>query len=148
MSQGHYRALNILLLIGATTILVVARSFDPDPNGVGTHLQLGLQPCIFLASWGIPCPACGWTTSFALMADGRVIAAFINQPFGVIMTLITITLVIISACEAIKPRERWLMLHGCFRGKEVKVLAAFFVVMVAAWAYKIVLNVIFLSATP
>lgn len=148
MIQGRYRALNTLLLIGATLIMAVASSLEPDLGGVGTHLQLGLEPCIFLTTWGLPCPACGWTTSFVLMAEGRVITSFINQPFGAFLSLITITLIIISASEAMKPRNLWCLLHGCFRGRETQVLSALLLALTGAWAYKITQNMIFLSAVP
>ena len=34
---------------------------------MGTHQQLGLPPCNFVTLTGYPCPACGMTTSFALL---------------------------------------------------------------------------------
>lgn len=148
MNRGRYRAINTLLFIGAALILGVATTLDPDPRGTGTHLQLGLQPCVFLSSWGIPCPACGWTTSFALMVNFKVIAAFITQPFGAILSLITIALAITSASEAMKPRDLWSLFHVRFRGRETQVASVFFVLMFAAWAYTITRKVIFLNEGP
>jgi len=82
------------------------------------------------------------------MAEGRVITSFINQPFGAFLSLITITLIIISASEAMKPRNLWCLLHGCFRGRETQVLSALLLALTGAWAYKITQNMIFLSAVP
>ena len=146
MTQGHFRALNILLFIGATIVLVTAVLLEPDPNGVGTHQQLGLPPCVFLSLLGIPCPLCGMTTSFALMADGDLVGAFQNQPFAAVLFLLTAVSAIVSGLELAAPAHRWRMLLSCFKGREVGLLTAVFIAMIAAWAYKIAQNMIFLSA--
>ena len=57
----------------------------PDPSGVGTHVQLGLPRCGFLAITGLPCPACGLTTAFAHMARGEVASACGANAFGVLL---------------------------------------------------------------
>lgn len=54
--------------VGALGVLLIAAILTPDPAGSGTHTQLGLPPCAVLASTGLPCPACGLTTSFAHIA--------------------------------------------------------------------------------
>ncbi len=54
------------------TILGVATRLEPDPRGRGTHTQLGLPPCGFLAVTGRPCPTCGMTTAFAWFVRGRL----------------------------------------------------------------------------
>jgi len=48
---------------------------DGTPRRNGTHQQkpLGMAPCTFLAQTGVPCPACGMTTSFALLVRGDVV---------------------------------------------------------------------------
>ncbi len=57
-------------------MLIVARLLTPEAGGYGTHEQLFLLPCLFRWLTGLPCPFCGMTTAFALIADGRVVAAF------------------------------------------------------------------------
>jgi hypothetical protein len=146
MSQGHLRALNILLFIGAALVLVTAVLLEPDPSGVGTHQQLGLPPCVILSLFGIPCPLCGMTTSFALMADGDLAEAFQTQPFAAVLFLVTALSAIVSGLELAAPAHRWRLLLSCFKGREVGVLTAVFIAMIAAWAYKIAQNMIFLSA--
>jgi hypothetical protein len=51
--------------------------YNPDgsPRTQATHTQLGMPPCNFLVLTGKPCPACGMTTSFALLVRGDVGAA-------------------------------------------------------------------------
>ena len=70
---------------GALGLAVLAFSLTPISGGYGTHEQLGLPPCSFLARTGWPCPTCGLTTSVALMAHGQVAAAFGAHPFGVVL---------------------------------------------------------------
>ena len=145
MSRGLYRALNTLLLIGASSILVVAAWLEPDPSGVGTHLQLGLDGCVILSLFELPCPMCGMTTTFALMADRQWLAAIKNQPFGVVLFFMTVFTAIVSAFEVIDPRSRWAATLDRFNGAEVTFVVAFFGLMMAAWAYKIFSMRIFLA---
>jgi len=60
-----------VLGIGLFGLLVLARTLSPDPQGMGTHQQLGLPPCGFKLVLGIPCPSCGMTTSWALATRGQ-----------------------------------------------------------------------------
>ena len=148
MNRGRYRTLNTLLFIGAAFIAVVASNLEPSPDGVGTHLQLGLSSCVMLDKSTLPCPACGWTTSFALVGDARFSDAIITQPFGAFLAVITIVLMVVAACEALKPRDCWALFHARFKGRETQGLGLLFVAMIGAWAYKIVQKVIFLSPLP
>lgn len=92
MISGTQRACGapdrVLWLCSAVTIALVAiaaRAITPDARGVGTHTQLGLPPCGFLALTGLPCPACGLTTCFAHLARGEVAAAWHCHPLGVLL---------------------------------------------------------------
>jgi hypothetical protein len=58
-------------------VFAVARWLDPydadgQPRTMATHTQLGMPPCGFVVATGKPCPACGMTTSFALLVRGDV----------------------------------------------------------------------------
>ncbi len=66
----------LLMMAGAAAILVAAHLLLPDPTGYGTHEQIFLLPCIFRWATGLPCPFCGMTTAFALLARGEWAAAF------------------------------------------------------------------------
>jgi hypothetical protein len=86
-----WTAVAVALLI----VLALARWVDPDPSGMGTHVQLGLPPCGFLELTGLPCPTCGLTTSFAHMARLQFTAAlsahWIGPPLFA-LTAITVAL--------------------------------------------------------
>ena len=65
------------IVIGLVAVFVIAIKLDPyqgdgSPLVMATHQQLGLPPCTFLEVTGIPCPACGMTTSFSLLIRGDV----------------------------------------------------------------------------
>jgi hypothetical protein len=73
--------------VAAVALFVVARGLRPAPEGLGTHEQLGLPPCLLFASSGIPCPACGMTTAFAHAARGEPLQALVTQPFAALLAL-------------------------------------------------------------
>ena len=65
------------VVIGLVGVFAIAIKLDPyqddgAPRVIATHQQLGLPPCTFLEVTGVPCPACGMTTSFALLVRGDV----------------------------------------------------------------------------
>jgi hypothetical protein len=76
------RLANACFAIGLTAALLLSFYLTPDPRGLGTHEQLFLFPCNFHTLTGLPCPFCGMTTAFALMARGEIVAAFLTQPMG------------------------------------------------------------------
>jgi hypothetical protein len=73
---------------GALTLLVIAAVLKPSAGGFGTHRQLGLAECGFLARTGLPCPACGMTTSFTWFAHGNIPASFYVQPMGFVLAVL------------------------------------------------------------
>ena len=86
----------ITLAVGALAIVVVlvlARRLDPDPRGWGTHTQLGLPPCAFMASTGRPCPTCGMTTSFAWFTRGHLVDSWRANPAGSLLAPVGLALI-------------------------------------------------------
>lgn len=87
-------------------LLILTRWLTPDARGLGTHEQLGLPPCGFYLWYGLPCPSCGMTTSWAWLARGEILQAahqhFGGALLGVYSLLLGIWLVISAA------RGRWL----------------------------------------
>jgi hypothetical protein len=64
-----------LIAIFLLTMFVTARWLEPEISGLGTHQQLGLPPCSVRMVFGIRCPSCGMTTSWAHLANGNLIGA-------------------------------------------------------------------------
>jgi hypothetical protein len=77
---------------GALLVLVVARLLTPSPSGLGTHVALGLPACGFLRWSGLPCPACGLTTSFAHLAHAELGPALAAHPLGLPLFALTTVL--------------------------------------------------------
>lgn len=76
------------LVAGAClAVLIVAAGLDPDPIGAGTHTQLGLSPCGWVAKYGRPCMTCGMTTSFAHAAHAGFLRSFLVQPAGFLLAI-------------------------------------------------------------
>lgn len=86
------RLRGVVVAAACWALLLLGTSLRPRPSGLGTHEQLGLPGCSFLARTGFPCPSCGLTTSFSAAAQGRWGAALKAQPFGVAIYLAVLVL--------------------------------------------------------
>ena len=131
------RVISIGLAGGTGTVLGLAAWLEPSPLGHSTHTQLGLGSCTFLTLSGFPCPMCGMTTTFSLMAHFHPIAALLNQPFGVVLFLMTVGVFAISVSEAVLPRDRWSRLLDRLAPWETLLATLFLVGMALGWLYKI-----------
>ncbi len=72
----------VLTIAAAGAILGAAWLLTPDPSGYGSHERMFLLPCLFHLFTGLPCPFCGMTTAFTLMARGQVAAAWAAHVLG------------------------------------------------------------------
>ena len=70
-----------------SALLITAACLTPDVSGVGTHEQLGFAPCSSIVWWGVPCPSCGMTTSWAYLVRGRLSAAIAANAGGTVLAL-------------------------------------------------------------
>lgn len=73
---------SLALAVAASVPIALSFAISPSPEGLGTHRKLGLGPCAVFATCHAPCPFCGMTTSFCLMARGRIAEAFVANPSG------------------------------------------------------------------
>jgi hypothetical protein len=80
------RSLAGAVAIAASVTFAMLVRIRPDERGHGTHEQLGWAPCGWPITYGIPCPTCGCTTAACLLVHGRIVAAFVTQPFGAAVT--------------------------------------------------------------
>lgn len=95
---GHY-AILLGLWLATLGVLMLGLWLEPDPRGFGTHEQLGFAPCQMLESTGVPCPACGITTSVTLAAQGEFARAWFVQPIGWLLAWLTPLLAILAAWQ-------------------------------------------------
>jgi len=127
------RCIAALVAIGCLAVLVAAAWAEPSPDGHGTHRQFGLPPCNWAAAFDFPCFTCGMTTSFAHAAGGNFRGAFLAQPMGAALALLTAA-------------SFWISLHVAATGSRLgrlagvmihpKFLALSGAGLVAAWIYK------------
>ena len=94
----------LMLIFGALaifTLFAVASMLKPDSKGWGTHRQLGLPPCSFKFFCGVPCPTCGFTTTWSHLMNGNVPAAIRTNFAAVLLWLL-------AAASGI-----WMLISGC-----------------------------------
>jgi hypothetical protein len=69
------RSIRLSMLSAALLVLcplVIATRLEPAKAGLGTHHQLGLPACTVRLIWGVRCPSCGMTTSWAHLVRGQI----------------------------------------------------------------------------
>ncbi len=106
----------------------------PDPRGHGTHEALGMPPCGFVFTSGLPCPTCGMTTAFSNTVRGRLVAAFIAQPAGLAMCLMTVAgvpIAFVLAATGRMPYVNWDRLA-------VRLMLGLALLILAGWGFKII----------
>ena len=68
-----FRSLLICAGLGLSSLVILACTLQPSPEGYGTHRQLGLDECFFVSPLEMRCPSCGMTTSWSLLVRGRLL---------------------------------------------------------------------------
>lgn len=124
-----------LTAVAALGVLSLAAWLSPASEGHGTHEQLGLSSCVWVATMERPCPTCGMTTSFAHAANADLASSFLSQPFGASLAILTSIGFWIALHVALTGSTALRFCLGLLSGK-----LAFGAVgaLLAAWAYKIV----------
>ena len=133
-SIGRHR-----LLVPCVAVLAVAVMLSPDPAGVGTHTQLGLGTCTVLLLSGWPCPMCGMTTTFSLLAHGHIVDGVLNQPFGSVLFGLTLGSVGLALMELISPRGRLSSATDWLLKRDYLVVLITFAGLTGSWIYKTLL---------
>ncbi|MFH5805310.1 DUF2752 domain-containing protein [Alienimonas sp. DA493] len=98
------RAAAAALLAGLLAGFALARSLTPSEAGLGTHQQLGLPPCTMRVLTGLPCPACGMTTSFAHFTRGQWGGSLSANSGGFVLALLCLGLIPVLAWAALTGR--------------------------------------------
>ena len=95
--QISFRALGAVVCLA-----VLLTSFILDPRWAE---QRGIVLCVSRALTGIPCPGCGLTRSFCVLAHGHVGAAFDYHLFGPFFFLLTLFLFLLWSLEVLLRRR-------------------------------------------
>lgn len=76
------RFVGFIIAFLSSSVIFAGYSIEPSASGIGTHRQMGLPPCGWMASSGMPCPSCGMTTAVSYSVRGKIVSAFVTQPAG------------------------------------------------------------------
>jgi hypothetical protein len=82
----------LMLALVPISLLVTASQLEPSSSGLGTHQQLGLPPCSMRVLFGIRCPGCGMTTSWAHFTQGQWARSFQVNAGGFLLACFSIVL--------------------------------------------------------
>jgi Protein of unknown function (DUF2752) len=123
-----------LVLAGIFAVAFWLNPYNPDgtPRTMATHTQLGMPPCNFVVMTGKPCPACGMTTSFALLVRGDLSASLRANWAGTLIAVLWALTMVWAVASGLKGRPLFVP-----RGRGELVLTAgvgvVLVLMVARW---------------
>ena len=84
------RGLYAMIGVGLLGLLLLAAVLRPSESGFGTHRQLGLPPCTFLMVFGVRCPSCGMTTSWAYFVRGQFGQAWSTNAGGACLAVLAV----------------------------------------------------------
>jgi Protein of unknown function (DUF2752) len=126
------------VLLGSVALLGTAARLTPPAAGLGAHTQLGLSPCSFPMLFGIPCPTCGMTTSFAHFVRGNLITSFHTQPAGMLLAFSTLLLGMASIAVLLTGRMIELNWYRIPPGRVAILLVA---ILLFGWGYKMTVGV-------
>ncbi len=135
--QKYVRVLLVGMAVGFTAILGLAVWLNPY-NGDGTaktmetHRQLGLEQCGMVKFYGKPCPACGMTTSFALLMHADPVNSAKANWVGTVLCLTLLVLVPWCAWGAWKGKLLWVRNGEMFA---TVVLCSLLVLMFGRWGW-------------
>jgi len=120
--------------LGLVVVLAVAACLTPSPQGLGTHEQLGLPPCTFRLLFGLRCPSCGMTTSWAYALHGQPRAALAANAGG--LTLCVVALLLAPYLLISAARGKWLFALPNDKVLAISALAVALITL-ADWVFRI-----------
>jgi hypothetical protein len=133
----YVRVFLAAMAVGFVAVLVTAACLRPyaadgAPNRMGTHQQLGLEPCNMVVLTGKPCPACGMTTSFALLVHGDVANSLRANWVGTLFCASLFVLAPWAAVSAWRGRLLWVRNGELFA---TILLSSLLLLMMGRWAW-------------
>jgi hypothetical protein len=123
------------LALGLVVVFAVAVRINPyrddgSAYSMSTHQQLGLPPCSFADKVGIPCPACGMTTSFSLLVRGDVVNSARANWVGTVLAGFCLAFIPWAVVAVV--RGRTLFVRSLEKGLIV-VVTSLLVLMLSRW---------------
>ncbi len=97
-----------LILVAVVGFFAIGLYLNPNPQGYGTHQQLGLPPCTIHFLTGRPCPSCGLTTSVSACLHGDFALAWRAHPLGFIVVILAFGFGLNSLLALLAGRSLWL----------------------------------------
>ncbi len=132
-----------LIAVFAVAVWINPYHEDGTPLTMASHRQLGLPPCTFYFTTGLPCPSCGMTTSFALLMHGDLRNSLRANAVGTVFA--GFCLLLIPWCLASVVCGRTLFIRSMERTVTF-VMLAFFSMMMLRWV--IVVGMALVKGTP
>ena len=129
--------LGLAASIAAAAVLIIAANLSPSEAGLGTHQRLGLPPCGWIVSMDLPCPTCGMTTSFSHTVRGQWGAAFMVQPMGLVLCIVTAMVLVGGLVIAITGAPLGRLLSTAWNRWWTWGLI---IMVVAAWGWKVAVH--------
>jgi hypothetical protein len=90
MASWKVRAIAAIAAVIPVSGLATARQLEPNSMGLGTHQQLGLPPCSMRLIFGIRCPGCGMTTSWAHFMQGEWLESLQTSVGGFLFAILAL----------------------------------------------------------
>jgi len=132
---GRVRLAGLAVALGGVGPLAVGAWLTPAGAGHGTHTQLGLPSCGWVAAFGRPCPTCGMTTSVTHAAHGDLLSAAAAQPAGASLALLAAIAFWAGLHQALTGAGTLGAAAGLLRARAAWLAGG---IVLAAWLYKIV----------
>ncbi len=100
VARFSLRLIAVLLAAFPITLLLVASRLVPSSAGLGTHQQLGLPPCSMRVIFGLRCPSCGMTTSWAYFMNGLWSESFQVNSGGFLLAIYSLAFALFALRSA------------------------------------------------
>ena len=133
-SPAMRRMIASIVMLCSGAVLGLAAWLTPSPTGIGTHQQLHMPQCGWIALADIPCPTCGMTTAFAHAAHGHLWSSFLAQPLGCALAVSTAMAFLVSTYVTATGSRLGSAFKRLWGRRSGWLLAA---VVLVAWGYKI-----------
>lgn len=114
-------------------VLGMAMGMTPSERGLGTHEQLNLPSCGWIAVADLPCFTCGMTTSFSHAVRGQLLQSIFAQPLGFLLAIGTAMTMLIGLYVAATGSQVALLFGTLWNRRTMWLMLT---VAVGAWVYK------------